>query len=250
MIYNQEQVIQAFKIYSKLAVNGYGDTDELRLYLADDAIRGLVEQFAKEVDCTIFVAGDCIYLIPISMSSPFHISNENIKKTYLPSKATNIDIYVMYVAVIIMFGEFYNSYQTIEPTRDFLSIDDWLLRVNDRILSLKAYDKEELKELEKEYEYNWISIVEKWDAMDDLKEKVKTQDARVSSRLSFLNTVKKFLEAQELIVDIGNDELELTQKAKTIVQRYYMEHEYNRGILEFMYKLEQMKGEKEDAGHF
>ncbi|MBF8983806.1 non-ribosomal peptide synthetase module [Lutibacter sp. B2] len=249
MNYNQEEVIQAFKIYSKLSIDGYSDKDEIRLYLADDSIRGLVDQFAREVDSTVFVAGDYIYLVPLSMNSSFHVSNETIKRTYLPSKAVNLDIYMMYVAIIVLFGEFYDSYQTNEPTRDFLPLDEWLISVNNRISLIKEYDQEELKEYEKEYEYNWLSILEKWDAKDDLKENVKTQDARTNSRLSFLNIVKRFLEAQELIVDIGNDEIALTEKAKTIVQRYYMEYEYNRGILEFMYQFEQKKGESKDASN-
>jgi molybdopterin converting factor small subunit len=250
MLYHHEQVIKAFNLYSKLSVKGYGENDELRLYLADDAIRGLVDQFAKEMDCTIVSAGDYIYLIPISIDSIFHVSNDTIKRMYLPSKAVNLDIYLMYVTIIILFGEFYDSYQTMEATRDFISLGDWLLGVNERIFALKELDIEELKKFEKEYEYNWVAIVEKWDAMDDLKENVKAQNARTISRLSFLNTVKRFLEAQELIKDIGNDEIELTEKTKTIIQRYYMELEYNRGILEFMYQLDKRKEKEKDASHF
>lgn len=249
MMYHHEQVIQAFNLYSKLSIQGYGEKDELRLYLADDAVRGLVDQFAKEVDCAVISAGDYIYLIPISMSSIFHVSNDTIKRTYLPAKAVNLDIYLMYVAIIILFGEFYDSYQTMEATRDFIALEDWLLSINERISSLKELGIEELKELEKEYEYNWVSIVEKWDAIDDIKENVKAQNARTISRLSFLNTVKRFLEAVDLIRNIGNDEIELTEKAKTIIQRYYMELEYNRGILEFMYQLDKRK-EEENAVHF
>ena len=56
-----------------------------------------------------------------------------------------------------------------------------------------------------------------------------------------MNIVKNFLEDQELLLDIGNEELELTEKAKTIIQRYYMEYDYNRGILDFMYNLDKVK---------
>jgi len=230
--------MQAFKIYSVLAKNGYAEKDEFRLYISDDMIRGLVDQFSKEVDCTIFLAGDFIYLIPISKDSIFHVSNEAIKKDYLPSKAVNLDIYLMYVAIIVLFGEFYDSYQTIEPTRDFLNISDWLSSLNERISSLQEHKLDKLKELDKEYDYNWSLILEKWMDMDEIKETVKAQNARTISRASFLNSVKKFLIDQELTVDIGNEELELTEKAKTIIQRYYMEYDYNRGILDFMYNLD------------
>lgn len=242
MLYEQEQVIQAFKLYSTLAINGKAHKDDFRLYLADDHIRGLVDQFAQEVDCTLLVAGDLVYMIPLVVNSPFHVSNETIKEKHLPSRAVNADIYLMYVAMIILFGEFYDSYQTTEATRDFIKMEDWLNNVNDKILSLKGYDEEKLLELEKKYEYNWIAIVDKWDALDDIKENVQ-QTARTISRMSFLNIVKRFLEQQELIEEIGNDEIQLAEKAKIIIQRYYMELEHNRDLLEFIYSLEERRGD-------
>lgn len=238
MYYSNEQVMKAFKIYSKLATEGLGEKEDLRQYLVDDALRGLIDQFAEEVQCTIFVAGDFIYMIPKAMASDFHVSNESIKREHLPARASNSDIYLMYVATIVLFGEFYDSYQTVNPTRDFISIEHWLNSVNERIFSLKEHSIDKLKEMEKEYEYNWASILETWELLDDLKEGVKRQDARTASRLTFLNMTKNFLEKQGLINDIGNDEIELTEKAKTIIQRYYMDYEFNRGILNFMYDID------------
>lgn len=241
MFYEERQVRDAFRLYTALAVKGYGDKEALRLYLADDVVRGLLEEFAQEVECTVIPAGDKLYLIPVAVSSPFHISNQSLKEQYLPAHAVNADIYLMYVAIIILFGEFYDSYQTMEPTRDFISLDNWLTRLNERLLALKEMDPEELIKMEVEQEYNWRQLVEKWDALDDLKEKVKTQDGRTRSRLGFLNMVKKFLEAQDLVKDIGENEMMLTEKAKTIIQRYYMDVEHNRSILEFIYQSSQKK---------
>ncbi|SFG15824.1 hypothetical protein SAMN05660649_00916 [Desulfotomaculum arcticum] len=249
MLYEQEQIIQAFRLFSKLSIDGKGSEDELRLYFSDDQIRGLVDQFAQEVECTIISAGDNLYFVPLALSSPHHIKNETLKRTYLKANSTNNDIYLMYVSIVVLFGAFYNSYQTIEPTIDFISMSEWLKLLDERLQALKEHDRETLAEAEKDYKYNWCAILEKWDALDDLKETAKTQDKRTNSRLGFLDSVKRFLEAQELVHDIGNFELELTEKAKTIIQRYYMEIEYNRGILEFMYQLEEKKGEAEVAGN-
>ena len=44
MLYEDKQVIEAFRIFSNLAVKGQGQKDDMRLYFGDDAIRGLVEQ--------------------------------------------------------------------------------------------------------------------------------------------------------------------------------------------------------------
>ncbi|WP_276619675.1 DUF6063 family protein [Syntrophomonas wolfei] len=236
MLYEEQQVMEAFRLYTRLALKGYGDKEALRLYLADDVVRGLVEEFAQEVECTVISAGDQLYLIPLALSSPFHVSNQSLKDQYLPAYAVNADIYLMYVAIIILFGEFYDSYQTMEATREFLTLDHWLTRLNERLLALKEINPKELEKMESELEYNWQQVIDKWDALDDLKEKVKAQDARTRSRLGFLNTVKKFLEAQDLIRDIGEDEVTLTEKAQTIIQRYYMEVQHNQNILEFIYR--------------
>lgn len=242
--YTNDQIMQGFKLYSLLSIKGYGSKDELRPYIADENIRGLVDQFAREVECTIFSSGEYIHMIPISRNSIFHVSNDSIKKAYLPSKAVNLDLYLMYVSIIVLFGEFYDSYQTMESTRDFITITEWLSSLNDRIASLNEHGIERLKELDSEFDFNWSALVEKWMDMDEIKETVKVQDARTISRKSFLNTVKNFLEAQELVKDIGNEEFEISEKAKTIIQRYYMEYDYNRGILDFMYNLDQKRGEE------
>ncbi|MEY8304231.1 DUF6063 family protein [Anaerosalibacter bizertensis] len=249
MEFKNKEIMEAFNIYSKLALKGYEYVDEVRLYNTDHKVRELVDGFAHEVQCTIILAGEYIYMVPIATTSPFHISNEEMKKRHLPSKAVNLDIYLMYLTIIILFGEFYDSYQSLEPIRDFLPMYKWLESVNTYIETLNEIDEEELKSLEKEYEYNWIGILEKWNALDDLRENVKSQNARTNSRLGFLSTVKKFLESQDLIIDIGNDEIELTEKSKVIIQRYYMDYEYNRGILDFIYGLERERREDKDAIH-
>ncbi|MCY9663666.1 DUF6063 family protein, partial [Paenibacillus alginolyticus] len=46
-----------------------------------------------------------------------------------------------------------------------------------------------------------------------------------------------------IVIDIGNQEITLTEKAKVVVQRYFMELEYNRGILEFLYQSDSIEGE-------
>lgn len=250
MEYNYKEIMAAFNIYSRLAANGYEYREEIREYMIDDKVRELVHAFAHEVDCTIITAGEYIYMVPMVTTSPFHITNDELKRRYLPYKQQkNLYIYLMYVTIIILFGEFYDSYQSLEPTRDFLSLDNWLREVNSFIDALEEVDKEELRKIEKEMGYNWISILEEWNAMDDIREGVRSQDGRTNSRVSFLRTVKSFLEDQGLINDIGNDEIELTEKSKTIIQKYYMDYELNRGILDFMYSIEREGRENKDASH-
>ena len=206
------------------------------------SIEELVDQFAREDDATIIVAGNILYLVPIATTSPLHMSNEMIKKIYLSSGATNLDIYLMYVTIIILLGEFYNSYQSQEPTRSFIKMEEWLEAVHLRLESISQIEEEELRKIEEEQEYNWIRILEKWMAIVDVKEKAKKQSGNTNSRMSFLNSVKNFLEKQGMIHDIGNNEMELTEKTKVIVQRYYMDYEYNRGLLDFIYQFDKKEG--------
>ena len=236
MNYKNEEILEAYRLYSKLAVVGSSSLGEMRAYTREEHIEELMNQFATQDQATIIIAGEEIFLVPIASSSPFHMSNETIKKLYLPNNATNLDIYLMYVATIILLGEFYNSYQTKEPTRAFITMEEWLEAVNTRMDTLNQMDKEMLQKVEEEQEYNWIKILDKWMALDDVKEKAKKLTGVTASRVSFLNMAKLFLEKQDMIKDIGNYELEITEKTKVIIQRYYMDYEYNRGLLDFIYQ--------------
>lgn len=236
MAYKEQEIIAAYKLYGRLARTGSQSVDEMRLYTRDERIEELINQFANEDQATVIVAGGMAYLVPIASSSPYQMSNETIKKLYLPNNATNLDIYLMYVATIILVGEFYNSYQTKEPTRAFITMAEWLEAIQNRMEALWALGEEQLKKVEEEQEYNWQKIVEKWMALDDVKENAKKLTGVMASRLSFLNMTKQFLEKQEMVKDIGNYELELTEKTKVIMQRYYMDYEYNCGLLDFIYQ--------------
>jgi len=236
MNYNESVVIDAFRIYSQLSTYGECDLKEFKEYILDDKVRGLVDLFVSEVNSTIIVTGEQLYLLPIAMASPFHISNERLKKDFLPSKALNSDIYMMYFAIIVFYGMFYDSYSTAEPVMDFVSLEGWLETMNQHIESLSAHDEEILNFAEKDMNYNWKMIIDKWSVFDDINVKAKKQDARTQSHLSFLNIVKSFLFEQGLAEDIGNSELILTEKSKDIVSKYYLDSEYNRGVLEFIYQ--------------
>jgi hypothetical protein len=250
-MYDNSIVMKAFDIYTILARDGYANKESLHEYMADDQVRGLVDQLADKVDCVVIIAGDQLFMIPETKLSSFHVNNDYLKRTYLRGNATNADLYLMYFCTIVLIGQFYNSYHSIEATRDFIQLDEWVECVNNRIEMLKEHSEESLKALEKEFSYNWTSIIEKWDGMDDLKETAKKQTGNTISRLSFLDTIKRFLLDQEIIMELGNNEITLTEKSKTIVQRFFMEVDINRGILEFLYQLDPNKeGESDDAVHF
>jgi hypothetical protein len=237
MDYTQRQVATAFGLYAELSSKGEIKRENADEYFEDENVRALVEQFAQQVKCTIVSDLTKLYLLPVAQISPFHITNDSFKRLYLPSKAVNLDIYMMYLAIIVLFGKFYDSYQSMEPL-EFVTLDGWLASMDERITALKNYDAEMLKRLDAEYDFNWSALIVKWEDVDDVKETVKKQDGRTNSRISFLNIAKNFLEQQNLLLDIGNNEMKLTEKAMVIIQHYYMEQEYNRGILDFMYQFD------------
>jgi hypothetical protein len=244
MNYTGDEVMKAFRIYAQLSRSGVADKESLLQVESDDRVRGLLDQFASEVDCVVMGAGDRLMLIPLVRLSPFHITNESLKRTYLRGNAVNADLYLMYVAILVFIGAFYDSYQTTEATRNFLLMEEWMNLVQQRINGLREHSAEELKALSQEYSYHWPDIIEKWDAMDDVKETAKRQSGATISRLSFLDAVRRFMLDQDLAKQVGPDELDLTEKTKMIVQRYFMEREYNRGILEFLYGLEPKRKEE------
>lgn len=235
---NETLIMDTFKIYAKLNADGKILKENAKLFSTDDTVRGMLMAFAAEVDCTIIASGKYLYLVPLTKNSIFHMTNDEIKKKYFPSRALNMDIYLMYVAVIAFVGEFYDSYQTNRPTREFITTVEWLSSLNERLTVLKQFDDEYLKDMEEEYEYNWRDIIKNWEAMDNIKEGIKRRTARTVSRMSFIMIVKQFLLKEGIAKEVGPDELTLTEKASAIVTKYFMEYEYNRGILEFIYQLE------------
>lgn len=246
MRFQRHYIKIAFRLFLQLMQGGRIEAEEdgFRYYAAYDEVRTLMDFYADEADCVVIKTADHLYLVPQAGESPFQMKNADLKREFLGWQATNTDIYLMYFCLIVFFGEFYDSYQTTEASRDFLRVDEWLAKVKERMATLKGHGAEELGLLERETEWNWNGVLEYWESLDDLRETAKRQDARQQSRLGFLKRVIGFLEAQELAVDQGNDELVLTEKARILVQRYFMDVSYNRGILAFMYEHDGLKGEE------
>jgi hypothetical protein len=232
---SEDKIVQAFRVYRELARDGVAGVDASNTYRSDDEIRALLDLFAKEMDCVIVIVGYNLYLIPESRMSPFHVNNEWIKRNVFKAGAVNADIYLLYFATMILFGAFYDSYQTKEATREFFRMDEWVREVHTHIQSLKEHDDEKLQASQEEFSYNWLQIIQKWDDMNDLKESAKRQVGNTISRLSFMDTVKRFLVDQDLLIEIGNEEITLSEKAKTVVSAYFMNLDYNKGIFEFIY---------------
>src|SRR5699024_3277099 len=144
-------------------------------YVGEAEIRSLLEKFAYEVDCAIIHTTENLYLIPKTRFSSFHVSNEWIKRTYLRSDSVNADIYLLYFATIVLFGAFFDRFNSHEPTLEFLPLADWVKKMNDRVTYLQTHDEEQLIDLETEFSYNWRAIIDKWEDMDDIKETAKRQ---------------------------------------------------------------------------
>lgn len=239
MKYTEEKVMQAFALYTTLARDGEADKEAVQLYTSNDDVRSLIHRFASEVDCVIIRTTEALYMIPETRLGPFHVSNDWIKRNYLRSDAVNADIYLLYFSTIILFGAFFDRYNSQEQTLQFITLADWVSRVNERIGYLQSHDEEELLKLEKEFSYNWRAIIDKWEDMDDVKETAKRQSGNTISRLSFIDTTKRFLMSEGLVKEIGNFEITITEKAKTIIQRFFMDMTYNNNIFEFIYEDEE-----------
>lgn len=238
MNYPEEKVMRAFHWYTILARDGFAPIEAVQEYKVDDMINSLLDHFSTEVDCVIILTTEALYMIPETRLSPFHVSNDWIKRTYLRSDAVNADIYLVYFVTIILIGSFFDRYNSHEQTIQFIRLSDWVQQINERMGHLQSHTEEDLISSEKEFSYNWRAIIDKWEDMDDIKETAKRQTGKTISRLSFVDTAKRFLVSEGLVKEIGNDEITITEKTKIIVQRFFMEAEYNKGIFEFIYDFE------------
>lgn len=244
-MYHRDDVERSFRLFAQLMREGKvaREQDGYRDYTVHGAVRDLAELYSAEVDAVLEKTSDYLYLIPKVTDSYFHIKNTRIKQ-YLPNGATNLDVYLMYFAILVLFGAFYNSYESSEPTRDFLTYDEWMRLIDERITSL-ADHQAETDEASEDLEWNWTGVVKRWGELDHLRENAKKLDARQNTRFGYMQRYFNFLQDQDLAEDQSNQEIVLTEKAKVIVQRYFMNKEYNRGILQFMYEFDQVQGEEE-----
>ncbi|MCD5406102.1 MAG: DUF6063 family protein [Desulfotomaculum sp.] len=252
MQHETADIEQAFAIFLLLVQDGKikAEEERYRYYNSSSEVRDLVHTFTNKADSVLVKTSDYLYLIPEAGQSLFQVKNAFIKREYLGYQSSNIDLYLLYFCILVLLGEFYDSYETSEATRDFLPLAEWLIKIKERINTLKEHGEEKLATTELETEWNWSAVIEYWEALDDLRETAKRQDSKQQSRLGFLKRVIRFLTEQELVAEQGNDELVLTEKAKIIVQRYFMDSDYNRGILAFMYQKEGLKkGSEPDASH-
>lgn len=239
MLYEQDKILRAFDMYSELALEGRVSGELARLFKIDTDLRSLVEMFCQKVDTICLEVGNEVLLVPTTKLSPFHVTNETLKREYFKSKGRNDDLYLMYFATICVIGEFYNSFHSLVPTKPFITYEEWIQSINHRMATLRTYDEEVLKAKEKEYSYRWHMLIEKWDGLDDVKETAKRQSANTMSRVSFLHTTCRFLRDEDLLVETGMGEFELTEKAQVIIGNYFMDTEYNRGIIDFLYGLKE-----------
>ncbi len=233
-----KQTMTAFKLFAELNRAGTVKKDHAAAYDRDEEVRGLLAAFADEVDCTIIRTSDAIHMVPLTKSSIYHLTNDEIKRRYFPARALNIDVYLMYVAIILLVGEFYNSCQSDKPTRDFITSVEWLNIVNEKLASMRNLSEETLKDMEDEHTYKWTEILYNWEAMDNIKEGIKRPTIRTASRMSFIQICKRFMIGEGLVKEIGEDEMALTEKSDAIVTGFFMDYEKNRGILDFLYQTE------------
>src|SRR5690625_2595118 len=110
MNYPEAKVMEAFSLYTKLARDGVADKEAVRQYMNNEDVRSLIERFANEVNCVIIRTTENLYMIPETRLSPFHVSNDWIKRNYLRSDAVNADIYLVYFATIVLFVSFFVLY--------------------------------------------------------------------------------------------------------------------------------------------
>lgn len=244
LTYHATDVERSFRLFARLMREGKvaSDSEEYREYTVYQNVRDLAEIYSREVECVLEKTSDHLYLIPRVKNSYFQMKNSRIKEEYFPAGATNLDIYMMYFAILVLFGAFYNSYESSEPTRDFLPYEEWLRLINERIKSFGEHPAE-LEEESEIMEWNWSGVVERWEALDDLREQAKAVNAKQLTRIGYLHRYYRFLSDQDLVSQQGNQEIVLTEKAKVIVQRYFMNKEHNKGVLQFMYQFDQVKEE-------
>ncbi len=237
MAYEIDSIKLSQSIFYYLLCNSeLKETDEPELYKAyaeNEEVMNLVKSQGEIADCMIERYGNVIYIMPNISNTYLGFSKADLKRELCKSGATDKDYYLSQFVLLTLLTEFYDGQGSRCKSRDFMRAGQLQNLISERLKAGKEAEEEE-EEVEKTG-LDYQSMSEAFEALksDDKNSRKKT------TKEGFLNSILDFLEKQNLIVYIQEDEMiKTTEKLDNIMEwKLLNKNNYNRimkalGVLE------------------
>lgn len=176
-----------------------------RAYTENESIMDLVKRQGIIAKSLIERYGNIIYLIPDEDNNYLGFSKHNLKSILCKSTATDKDYYLSQFVILTLLVEFYDGQGSSSKARDYLRVGDLLISVSDRL-------KEGVENMDEELEdIDGLAFSNMLEAFEALRSEEKGSRAKTTKE-GFIYNILKFLQSQNLIDFIEEDEMIKTTK--------------------------------------
>lgn len=234
MAYEMENIKTGQKIFYYLLCNSrLSDTKEPDLYKAyveNEDVMNLVKSQGEISDCMIERYGNTIYMMPKIDNPVLGYTKVELKREICKSGATDKDYYLSQFIILTLLAEYYDGQGSRCKSRDFIKSGELQNIVSER---LRAAVREE-EELERTgIDYQSIS-----EAFESLRSDDKTSRKKTTKE-GILNVIMDFLEEQELIIYIKEDEMiKTTKKLDDIMEMRLLSRSNYERVMQALGRLE------------
>lgn len=210
--------------YYLLCNSALKETDEPDLYKAyieNEEVMNLVKSQGEIAECMIERYGNVIYIMPDISNTYLGFSKADLKKELCKSGATDKDYYLSQFVLLTLLVEFYDGQGSRCKSRDFIKAGQLQNLISERLKTGK--------EAEEDTETTGLDYKSMSEAFEALKSDDKNSRKKTTKE-GFLNSILDFLEKQNLIVYIQEDEMiKTTEKLDNIMEwKLLNKNNYNR----------------------
>ena len=171
-----------------------------RAYTEEEPVQNLVKSQAEEAVSTVERYGNTIYLIPKEENVFLGFSKAKLKEILCKSGATDKDFYLSQFVILTLLVEFYDGQGSSCKSREYIRMGELQNRISERLQEGVANTTEE------EEEKKGIAFRNMLEAYEALRSDDKGSKARTTKE-GFLHHILKFLEKQNLIDYVEEDEM-------------------------------------------
>lgn len=197
-----------FFLLQKKELSEQLDSILYKSYVENDEVMNLVKSQGDIARCKIERFGNVIYLIPLEDNTFLGYSKAQLKQEMCKSGATDKDYYLSQFIIITLLTEFYDGQGSRCKSRDYIKAGELLNIVTETLkrgVDLEQNQKLEDNKVEADRVKGFAFV-----NMAEAYESLKSSDGITKSRTykeGFLFHILKFLESQELIIYIQEDEM-------------------------------------------
>lgn len=226
MDYSLEEIKLSNKILYYLLKNKELKENEVELYKAysqNENVAELVKIAGEELECEIKKFGSVIYLIPNEDNDFLGYSKGELKRELCKSGANDKDYYLSQFIILTLIVSFYGATGLSSKCRDFIKVGEFL-----NIITEKLRDGVE-RSSEEDEDKNGIAYSNILERFESLKASDKSSKSKTTKE-GFVNTILNFLDKQNLIYYIQDDDMiKTTIKLDNLMDWHVLnKNNYNR----------------------